>query len=180
MIKNFIIQFILFISVNYSFAETMTASNGDVTFTAVGKPGFLKINGESGGKFPYGTIKFNNGQADADFEFNLSDLKTGITLRDNHMKDKYLEVSKYPTAKLTIKGLPTKDYQTDAKGDFIGSLTLHGETKNVSGSYSYVGSSKQLSAQFSFKVSDFKIEIPKYLGVTVSETVEVGTNIGFK
>lgn len=180
MIKNIIVLLILILSFSTCFAETLTATSGDVTFTAVGKPGFLKINGESGGKFPTGSVNFNNGQADAEFEFNLSDLKTGITLRDNHMKEKYLEVAKYPTAKLSVMGLPAKDSQTDSKGDFKGSLTLHGETKEVSGTYTYAGSSKQLTAQFSIKVSDFKIDIPKYLGVTVSESVEVGTKIVLK
>ena len=32
----------------------------------------------------------------------LANLSTGIGLRDHHMKEKYLEVQKYPSATLTI------------------------------------------------------------------------------
>src|SRR5579863_3203967 len=32
----------------------------------------------------------------------LANLTTGISLRDRHMRDKYLEVQKFPTATLTV------------------------------------------------------------------------------
>src|SRR4051794_17563067 len=50
----------------------------------------------------------------------VATLKTGIDLRDNHMRDKYFEAGKYPEAKLV---------QASGKaGNFWGDLSVHGIT----------------------------------------------------
>lgn len=161
-------------------SQTLTSNGGEVKFTAVGKPGFLKIKGESNGKYPTGSVQFKDGKVEATFEITLNEFKTGIDLRDRHMNDKYLEVGKYPKAKLTTKSFSIKDPQSELKGEFNGSLELHGVTKDISGEYDYSGKTKIITASFNFKLSDFKINIPKYMGVTVSETVEVETTINLK
>lgn len=161
---------------------TLTTTSGEVKFTAIGKPGFLKIKGESKETFPSGSIKIENGNATGNFEFDLKSLDTGINLRNEHMKDKYLQVGQYPTAQLSIKNFPIdeKDLITNFKKDFKGVLTLHNVTKDINGNIEFTGSSKKAIAHFTIKVSDFKIDVPQYMGVTVSETVDIDTILQFK
>ena len=53
-----------------------------------------------------------------------------VELRTTHMREKYLEVEKFPEAKLVIKDL---DIKSGAKVPFKGNLTLHGVTKELTG-----------------------------------------------
>jgi polyisoprenoid-binding protein YceI len=160
-------------------AMLLKATAGEVKFTAIGKPGFLKIRGESVGKKPDGHIEFNNDSLTGEFTFDLKYLNTGIDLRDEHMKEKYLEVAKFPTAKLVIKAIPIKaeDLDKNIRKDFSGSLTLHGTTKEISGTADYNGSAKKINAQFKVELSDFGIAIPEHLGIKVSKTAEVEVSV---
>lgn len=100
---------------------------------------------------------------------DLRSLKTGIELRDKHMKEKYLEVGKFPEAHL--KSAAGKD------GKFKGELTVHGVTKPVEGTYEFKG--QELVAKFNVKASDFKISQAKYMGVGVEDDVEVKAQFPF-
>ena len=97
-----------FLMTTVCFANAFVVKKGDVKFTAVGKPGFLKIRGESKGQFPKGSIKIEKDSVTGEFDFDLKNLDTGIELRNTHMKDKYLEVAKFPSAKLVLKDFPLK------------------------------------------------------------------------
>ncbi len=173
---------LMFLFQPQSFATTLTAAGGDVKFTAVGKPGFLKIRGESKGTSPTGNLKLENEQVTGEFHFDLKSLDTGIELRNEHMKDKYLEVGKYPQAVLTLDPIPVKggNLGSDMQSDFSGKLNLHGVTQNVKGKFQYTAKDKKANASFAIKVSDYKIDVPKYMGVTVSETVDVEASVALK
>lgn len=173
---------LLFLFDASAYAAQLTPDKGDIKFTATGKPGFLKIRGESKGQPPKGTIKVDGGKATGTLEFDLNNFSTGISMRDEHMKEKYLEVKKYPTAKLTLKPLEVtdKELKTDFKKEFQGTLLLHGVSKDVAGTLTYKASDKSVAANFTLKVSDYKIDIPKYMGVVVSENVDVETQMTLK
>lgn len=143
-----------------------------VTWTAVGNPGFLTIEG-TGSRLD-GQVTIVDGMAVGAFEVDLRPIKTGITLRDGHMHEKYLETEKHPKAKLTIK--PWKPTETTSK--FEGTLTIKGVEKPVVGQASY----KQglLMAEFQAKLSDYPIGVPSWLGVTVAETVDVRVKARFE
>jgi polyisoprenoid-binding protein YceI len=94
----------------------------------------------------------------------LDTLKTKMKLRDEHMKDKYLETKKYPNAELIeAKG---KGGKGTAK------IKIRGVTKEVSGTYKVVGD-KELVAQFPIKFSDFNITGIRYMGVGVKDDAQV-------
>lgn len=162
-------------------ASTFVAKAGEVKFIATGKPGFLKIKGESKGKGPAGKITITDGAATGEFTFELASLDTGIDLRNDHMKNKYLEIGKFPLARLAIDRLTISDgeLKNGFKKEFTGKLTLHGVSKDLKGTLSFDGGKSAASATFEILVSDFKIDIPAYMGVTVSEKVaiEVATNL---
>ncbi len=175
------LAFFLLIMSQVAFSEELTSQSGGVKFTAVGKPGFLKIRGESKDSFPSGKVRIDKKSVSGEFSFDLKDLDTGIKLRNEHMKEKYLEVAKFPMAKLVLFPITVAEAELkDMKEKFSGDLNLHGVTKKVNGNYNYLAKDKKVKADFEIKVSDFNIDIPKYLGVTVSETVQVEIEMNLK
>ena len=111
----------------------------------------------------------------------LDGLATGIELRDRHMKEKYLETGKYPTATLEVD--KSKLHFPDGSavsGSADGKLTLHGVTRPVKVSYHAEGDSKQAKVDGTMRINmkDFKIEVPNYLGVTVKPTIDVEVKLG--
>lgn len=147
--------------------KTLSASEGRVEFLAIGKPGFLKVKGE--GAKPTGNLKIENGKASGEFTVDLSLFKTGIELRDEHMKEKYLEVSKYPKAILRFTDVDVKEGA--AKSTVPAELELHGQKKAVAMEASLEG--PKAGATFKIKLSDFGIAIPSYAGITVAEDVTI-------
>jgi hypothetical protein len=109
----------------------------------------------------------------------LEPFHTGIGLRDKHMKEKYLEVSKYPDAELRVE---RKSLVFPAAGQTVeraarGELHLHGHTKAVP--FHYVatrdGDGYAVSATWQLNLKDFAIDVPSYLGVTVKPDVQLST-----
>ncbi len=101
---------------------------------------------------------------------DVSDLKTGIELRDEHMQKKYLESEKFP-----------KIFLRDAKGSagsFSGNLEAHGVSKPIFGTYEVSG--EILKAKFSVKMSDFSIPKAKYMGVGAKDEISVESQIPIK
>jgi polyisoprenoid-binding protein YceI len=113
-----------------------------------------------------------------DFYIDLNTLKTGISLRDKHMRDNYLETKKYPFAEFSGKlNTPPalevgKIYEVIATGKF----KIHGVTKtiNVPGKIKVVSASQvDLNANFKVLLSDYKISIPKVVFYELAEEQDV-------
>jgi polyisoprenoid-binding protein YceI len=105
---------------------------------------------------------------------DLQTLETGIGLRDRHMRDNYLEVKKGPEfATATLEQIRIE--KVDGKTTFKGTLLLHGQRKNVSGTAQMQDQDGRIrvNAQFPISVSDFSIPKPSYLGVGVTNEVQV-------
>lgn len=169
---------LLFLSTS-AWGQRFEVASGDLKFVAVGKPGFIKISGESKDLPPTGFFQIQDGQVSGEFELALKQLDTGIGLRNDHLKEKYLEVHKFPKALLKINSfqLPKSGLTVHVRSQFHGLLTLHGVQKNVTGFAEFFPDRKNLTAQFELKLSEFDIQIPQYMGVTVSEKVEVQMNL---
>ncbi|MGE4130337.1 MAG: YceI family protein [Bdellovibrionales bacterium] len=177
--KILILNLLLLSSSSHAAPIQYQAGQGQVQVMAIGKPSFIKIKGE--GSSPQGQIELEDKTAKATFEFDLKSLDTGIELRNEHMKDKYLEVGKHPKAKLVIPVLtlpkPWTPGQTEVKEqNFSGDLTLHGVTKPVSGVFS-VSADGVVQAKFQVKLSNFSIQIPSYMGITVADSVDVSVKL---
>lgn len=160
------------------FANQVKLEKGKVEFLAVGSPGFLKINGK-GKKAPEGNLKIENGKITGEVELDLSSLDTGMGLRNTHMKEKYLEVDKHPKAVITIDAaINKKDWSMknpELKEQTIqGTLSLHNVKKALPITIS-IDKSANAKASFSLKLTDYKVDIPSFMGVTVADKVEVTT-----
>ncbi len=155
----------------------VNSAASQISFKAVGKPGFMRINGE--GKNLTGTVQPELGTAH--FELPLDTLVTGIDQRDHHMKEKYLEVQKYP--KVELDGSSIKmNLPGSTDSDFKAKLTLHGVSKDIDGHGKLECKSEQtcsFNGSFSFELPDFNIDIPSFAGITVAKKVEIEATIEF-
>jgi polyisoprenoid-binding protein YceI len=143
-------------TVGGSFAAKSTALSGSVTPAASGSPAF-----------------------EGTFAVDLRTLDTGIGLRNEHLRNNYLEVDKgsgYDQA--VVSEIELKGLNPDApagKGSFTGSLSLHGVKKAVAGSVDVrpAGGGLRVRASFPVSLSDYGIPEPRYMGIGVKNTVQV-------
>ena len=153
-----------------------------IEFTAIGRPSALKIVGKGTGA--QGGVTELGGKTSGEVSFDLTTLKTGIDMRDRHMKEKYLETGKFPRATLKIMTLALPSESTNAAFTaenlpFTGKLLLHGVEKPISGTtrVSRSGATAQAQAIFKIKLTDYGVEIPKFAGITVAEDVDVHVDL---
>jgi len=162
------------------------ATATSMAVSALGKPAESRVGFQAIG--PAG-MRIEGTTADLDvtsdgdhivIQVPLSNLKTGIEVRDRHMRDKYLEVQKYPQAKLTVARGDVKLPQAGEKASYDAQavLDLHGQTKNVSVHYDLKGeaSGVVVDGKLHVNMKDVGIEVPSYLGVTVKPDVDVNAH----
>jgi polyisoprenoid-binding protein YceI len=151
-------------------AALTSAVDSKVSFEAAGPAG-MKIDGTT----PDLTVIDDGGNVVVSVP--LANLTTGIGLRDHHMRDKYLEVSKYPVATLTIarSALLFPHGGEPIKSDVPGTLQLHGQARPVTIHYEAKGAGNGLDAHGAFRINmnEFGISVPVYLGVTVKPDIDV-------
>jgi hypothetical protein len=118
-----------------------------------------------------------------DLSVALGTLDTGIDLRNEHLRRKYLEVDRGPgfdqavLSEISLGGADPRGVQ--GKTRFTGTLLLHGTKRPVAGEATVRrdGNAVRVEASFPVTVSDFGIEKPQYLGVGVSNQVTVNVSL---
>jgi hypothetical protein len=114
-----------------------------------------------------------------DLSVDLGTLDTGIGLRNDHLRNTYLEVARgqgFDRAVLSGIRLGDADPQGfQGKTAFTGTFLLHGTTKPVAGQATVrrEGRTVRVEASFPVTVADFGIAKPQYLGVGVKDQVSV-------
>jgi polyisoprenoid-binding protein YceI len=110
----------------------------------------------------------------------LANLTTGIGLRDRHMKEKYLELQKYPSATLSVtrSALKLPSGGEKVEMDVATTVNIHGQTRPVTVHYDTKRDGSVLSARgkFHINMTEFGITVPSYLGVTVKPDVDVSAD----
>lgn len=172
LIAFFITQTILAGTISFKGAE------GQTEFSAVGKPAMIKINGK--GQGPEGDLSYASDKISGTLKVHLKKLTTEIELRDDHMKNKYLEVQKFPIAEITFKDFKTPvtiDAMTDKETEIIfsGDFTLHGKTNPISGTAKIKKVQKTISgqAEFTIKIMEYLETLPSYMGLKIADDVKV-------
>jgi polyisoprenoid-binding protein YceI len=140
-------------------------SAGKCEFYAKASIGVLEFTGT--GCTVEGKPKVEGGKVSGEFTVDLSKLDAGV--RTDHMRDKYLEVSKYPKAVLKLDPMP------EAGGAFTGKLTLHGVEKPISGTTEKTSTGD--SFKFDVNSPDFGIAEASYKGITIAKTIAVSGSI---
>lgn len=110
---------------------------------------------------------------------DLTTLDTGIDLRNEHLRSRYLETQKgagFDRAILTDVKLGDVDAMTfQGKTVFTATLAVHGVKKPVTGEATVKrqGSSIRVDAAFPVMLPDYGIEKPRHLGIGVKDQVQV-------
>lgn len=100
-------------------------------------------------------------------------------LMQEHFNENYVESHKFPKAEFKgkIKDNHEIDYTKDGtyKAKVKGDLTIHGETKEVEaeGKFIVKGGKITAEADFSVKLSDFKISIPGLVADKIAKTAKI-------
>lgn len=157
-------------------AQKIDCARGDsnVSFEAIGRPSMLTIRGKSD-KPLHGALSVDGRKVSGTCSFDMETLTTGMSLRDDHMKHKYLESQKYPQASLTITKLNLSGALSGDKLPFEGELELHGEKKSVQGTATFTpqGGSEEVALHWELQLGDYGISQPKFSGITIGKTVTV-------
>lgn len=154
-----------------AFSETFDVSkieSSRIEWLAVGNPGFLKIESKNGRLS--GEMTIEDGFIAGTFISKLSDMKTGMRLRDSHMHDNYLHSKKYPEAKFTLNAV-----KVASAFKATGSMYLHNVTKDMDWDCQAAKNDgvRKISCVSKIVLTDFNIDVPSYLGVTVAKDVKV-------
>jgi polyisoprenoid-binding protein YceI len=155
----------------------LKSAGASVSFTAVGPAG-MKINGTTS------ELAVKDDAQKITVTVPLANLKTGIDLRDKHMREKYLQVAQFPNAELEVSraslNLPADG--SNAAGSGQGTMKIHGKSKPVTFKYTAkrAGTTYEVSGNVQVNVKDYGIEIPSYMGVTVKPDVDVAVKFTAK
>lgn len=151
-------------------AHLTNASNARVGFNAVGPAG-MQIVGSSD------DLTVKEDAKGISVTVPLAKLTTGIALRDRHMREKYLEVAKFPNAELVVARSAVHEPAAGASadGDANGNMTIHGKSRAISFHYAAKreGNVLHVSGSAPLNMNDFGIETPSYMGVRVKPDVEL-------
>ena len=157
------------------------SKNSAVEFMAIGSPSAIKIKGEKA-KVD-GVVQIENSKLQAILKVDLNSFETGMEMRDEHMKDNYLQTDRPENkiALLEIKNLniPTEYWKNNKEInlEFAGDLTLHNVKKSIVGKILLSpyrnNSTINTISELKVKLSEYKIEIPSFAGITVAEDVKI-------
>jgi polyisoprenoid-binding protein YceI len=158
--------------------ERLRVTSGEVTVVCpltVGGSFEAKTKAVSG---EVGPAPAQPGTVGGSLRVKLDTLETGIGMRDRHMRENYLEVGKgdgYATAVLENIEIDN----VEGKGTFKGTLTVHGQTREVRGTSTLQrkDGGVAVQAEFPLKVSEFQIPKPSYLGVGVRDEIQIKVSI---
>lgn len=117
--------------------------------------------------------------ARAEVRVDLTTLKTGIDLRDTHMRDNHLETNRFPETVFTLERLTLPAGGLSAgirtKVDVQGTLDLHGVQKAIAPDVHITriqtGGAERLKieAAFTVRLADYGIKRPQFLVMKLSE-----------
>ena len=136
------------------------------------RTGEAKFVSEAPKETVVGVSSFLNGRIslaskEVDFYLDLSTIKTGIALRDEHMRENYLEVDKFPFAEFF--GTMTQAFDPNKQGlqpvEVKGTFTVHGQSQEVTitGTAEVTSEGIEILASWPIQLSDYQIPIPKVL-----------------
>lgn len=168
-----ILGFLLAISFSSAaFGQEYLTKTGQVTFLS--KAALNEFEGKS--SVLNGLVDFDKNLLD--FFVDLNTLKTGIGLRDSHMRENYLETDKFPFAEFTgkINGSPQLLVGQKVPVTAIGIFKIHGVERQieVSGFLTKLQNGKiELDTNFTILLSDYNIPVPKLVFYELAEEQKV-------
>lgn len=148
-----------------------TNDEATATFHGVGSVAGMKIDGSTN------QVSVSDDGTNVKVTVNLTNLDTKLALRNDHMRNKYLEVGTYPNAELTVarSALKFPAQGASSSGDATGTMKIHGKDKQVTFHYAAGNSGGKITVKGSAHIltTDYGIVIPTYAGVTMKPDVDL-------
>jgi polyisoprenoid-binding protein YceI/mono/diheme cytochrome c family protein len=121
---------------------------------------------------------------------DLTGFTTGLSLRDEDLRDQFFQVDKFPEATLIITGIErvtvsALTLDTDAQADAVGTLSLHGQTRPVripiTVRLTESGGTRQMLVRGNFDVTmaDYAISRPARLFLKLGTVAQVNFEASF-
>ncbi|MCB2198279.1 YceI family protein [bacterium] len=135
------------------------------------------------GWFSFDTDNFGS-SIDGELVADMTSFRTGIPVRDNHMRENHLEVGTYPISVFKPKGLKPGAPPRITGGEsvsftLLGDFTIHGVTKQVEAEVQATLQPDRRSidvwAAINIPLADFSIPRPEFLFMRVGEVQKVQT-----
>ena len=156
--------------------------DGTVKFVAAANVSIFTVHGQS--REMTGSLMLVKGERRIELQnirarINPKSFKTGISLRDEHMRRKIFSLANDTTPELEFVSdritCPELPQGRDAACPVSGQLTLRGVTRPFAISLKVLNDGKgyRISAEGGLKLSDFGIEPPCQLGVCVTDDVKL-------
>ena len=125
-----------------------------------------------------------------DVSIDLASLDTGINMRNEHLRDRFLQAEKFPAAtfkSVSVSGPKTAAANAPVELNVTGDLTIHGVTKRVTLPVRVVlipeseltkssrgpGDWLHVTSDFPIKLGDFDIPVPQNLVMKLSDKIGI-------
>lgn len=169
---------VLVFSTTVSFGQKYYTKSGKIDFDATSSSSPERIEGVN----RTATCVVDTKTGAMQFAVLMKGFEFERALMEEHFNENYVESSKFPKAEFKgkIKDNEKIDYSKDGtytvkvKGD----LTMHGETKEVETEAKLViqGGKINATADFSVKLSDFKVSVPGIVADKVAKVAKIGVS----
>lgn len=169
---------ILTFSAHDAHSQTFVADDGYVEF--VSSAPLLEFTGKS--DHLTGMIDLEENLVD--FYVDLNTIDTGINLRNNHMRDSYLETDDYPFAEFTGSLVTPYDLQKGGKQEVVaaGKFKIHGVEREIEipGMLEKTAEGLHLRASWILLLEDYNIRRPQLVFYELAQEQEVSISITLK
>ncbi len=104
--------------------------------------------------------------------------KTGMDMRDEHTRDKYLEASKFPEIRFEVRGAKLAA-APGTRGTLDGTMIVKGSKRSVRAHVTVSGTAAApvVTATFPLNVTEFGIPQPRFAVVKMEPTIQVTAKI---
>lgn len=159
-------------------AQSFVADDGYVEF--ISSAPMLEFTGKS--DHLTGMIDLDENLVD--FYVDLTTLDTGINLRNNHMRDSYLETDDFPFAEFTGSLVTSYNFEKGGKQNVkvAGTFKIHGveQEMEIDGSLEQIDSGMDLQASWTVHLEDHDIRRPRVVFYELAQEQEVSISITLK
>lgn len=129
-----------------------------------------------------GLIDFDDNLVD--FYVDLNTIDTGVNLRNNHMRDSYLETEKFPFAEFTGSLNEMYDFEKSGKQQIstTGKFTIHGveQEMQIDGTLQETDQGMMLEASWVVMLEDHDIRKPRVVFYELADEQTVNISILLK
>lgn len=171
---------IVLLLANTAFAQKYMTKNGHISFYS---------------KAPLEDIEAHNRQVSAALDTETGNLVFKVLIKSfqfekalmqEHFNENYMESGKFPTS--VFQGNVTNHEDIDFaspgnyKAEITGNLTIHGITREINTTGTFIVDEKQIKgdSEFMVRLDDYDIEIPKAVINNIAEEIKITVDILLK